>query len=55
MGLPDGAMYKNQSASVGDTGSVLGLGRFHMLRAAKPMCPRSRSCKPQLLSLCYSC
>ena len=31
--FPDGAVDKNRPASAGDTGSIPGLGRFHMMRS----------------------
>ena len=31
--FPGGAVVKNPPANAGDTGSSLGLGRFHMLRS----------------------
>ena len=33
-GLPGGPVVKNPPANAGDTGSVLGLGRFHRLRGS---------------------
>ena len=35
--FPNGPVVKNLPASVGDTGSIPGLGRSHILRATKPM------------------
>ena len=50
-------MVKNSSVNAGDTGSVPGLGRFHMLwsncahsATTSELC--SRAWEPQLLSLC---
>ena len=34
----DGSLVKNLPASAGDTGSVPGPGRSHMLGTTKPMC-----------------
>ena len=31
--FPGGPVVKNPSADAGDTGSILGLGRFHMLQS----------------------
>ena len=33
MGFPDGAVVKNPPANAGDTGSIPGPGRYHMLRS----------------------
>ena len=33
-GFPGGPVVKNLSASEGDTSSIPGLGRFHMLRGS---------------------
>ena len=33
MGFPGGSVVKNPSASVGDTGSIPGLGRSHMTQS----------------------
>ena len=35
--FPRGAVDRNPPANVGDTGSIPGLGRFHMQRATKPV------------------
>ena len=43
-GLPGGAVDKNSPANVGDTGSIPGPGRFHMLQS-------NEAHSPQLLSL----
>ena len=45
--FPGGTVAKNLPANLGDTGSILGLGRFHML-----LC--NGACKPRLLSPCSS-
>ena len=43
--FPGGTVVKNPPANAGDTGSIPGLGRFHM--------PQSNSARvPQLLNLC---
>ena len=44
-GFPGGSMVKNPPANAGDTGLILGLGRFHMTQ-------NNSACAPQLLSLC---
>ena len=44
MGLPGGPVVKNVPTNAGDTGSIPGLGRFHMPWAAKAV--------HQLLSPC---
>ena len=44
-GFPGSSMVKNPPANVRDTGSVLSLGRSHMLQS-------SQAHEPQLLSLC---
>ena len=54
-GFPGGAVVKNLSANVGDTGSISAPGRSHMLRsnearALQLLSLRSRACEPQLLS-----
>ena len=33
VGFPGGTVVKNPPANAGDTGSIPGLGRFHMLRS----------------------
>ena len=48
-GLPGGAVDKNSPASVGDTGSIPGPGRFHMLQSNEAHGPQrlslsSRAC-----------
>ena len=55
MDFPGGAVVKNPPASAGDTGSIPGLGRSHMLRSNKACALQllsllSRSREPQLLS-----
>ena len=37
-GFPGGPLVKNLPANAGDTGSILGPGRYHMPRASKPVC-----------------
>ena len=54
MDFPGGAVVKNLSANAGDTGSIPGLGRSHMLRSNEAHAPqllslRSRAHEPQLL------
>ena len=54
-GFPGGAVDKNLPAKAGDTGSIPGLGRSHMLQSNKARVPQllslsSRACEPQLLS-----
>ena len=54
MGFPGGAVVKNPPANAGDTGSIPGLGRSHMLQSNKARVPqllslRSRAREPQLL------
>ena len=54
MGFPGGAVVKNPPANAGDTGSIPGLGRSHMLQSNKAHVPqllslRSRAREPQLL------
>ena len=54
-GFPAGAMVKNLPANAGDTGSIPGPGRSHMLRSNSAHAPQllnllSRARKPQLLS-----
>ena len=44
-GFPGGSVVKNLSANAGDTGSIPGLGRSHILWS-------SYARMPQLLSLC---
>ena len=53
--FPGGAMDKNLPANAGDTGLLAGLGRFHRPQSNEAhmpqvLSPRSRACKPQLLS-----
>ena len=36
--FPGGPVVKNLLANAGDTGSIPGLGRFHMLRGTKSVC-----------------
>ena len=51
MDSPDGSVVKNLTANAGDTGSVPGLGRFHVswsneaheLQLLKPTCPGVRA------------
>ena len=56
-GFPGGAVVQNLPANAGDTGSIPGPGRSHMLQSNKARVPLlrlslcSRACKPQLLSL----
>ena len=58
--LPGGPVIKVSSANAGDTGSIPGPGRFHMLwsnkaRVTQPMKPvHARAHTPQLLSLCVA-
>ena len=40
--FPGSQVVKNPSASTGDTGSIPGLERFHMLWATKSTCSRAR-------------
>ena len=52
--FPGGAVVKNPPANAGDTGSIPGLGRSHMLqsnwaRAPQLLSLRSRAREPQLL------
>ena len=44
-GFPGGSVVKNPPANAGDTGLILGLGRFHMIQ-------NNSACVPQLLSFC---
>ena len=44
--FPGGAVVKNPPANAGDTGSIPGPGRSHMLRS-------NEARAPQLLSLCF--
>ena len=53
--FPGGAMVKNPPATAGDTGTIPGRGRSHMLRSNQAHAPqllslRSRACRPELLS-----
>ena len=55
--FPGGAVVKNPPANAGDTGSIPGLGRSHMLRSDEVHVPQllslhSRACEPQLQSPC---
>ena len=47
--FPGGTVDRNPPASAGDTGSIPGLGRFHMPKAAKPVHHNSRACMLQSL------
>ena len=54
--FPGGPMVENLPANEGDTGSILGLGRFHMLWVTYAHAPEllslhSKACGRQLLSL----
>ena len=44
--FPGGTVDKNLPANAGDSGSIPGLGRFHMPQATKAHAP-------QILSLCF--
>ena len=41
LNVPSGPVVKNLSVSAGVTSLILGLGRFHMLRATKFVCLRA--------------
>ena len=47
--FPHGAVDRNPPANAGDTGSIPGLGRFHMQIATKPVHHNSQACMLQLL------
>ena len=52
--FPGGTVVKNLPVNAGDTGSIPGLGRSHILRSSEAREPQllslhSRACKPQLL------
>ena len=54
--FPGGTVVKNPPANAGDTGSIPGPRRSHMLWSNKARVPQllslcSRACEPQLLSL----
>ena len=53
--FPGGAVVKNLPANAGDTSSIPGPGRSHMLQSNQARVPQllslhSRACEPQLLS-----
>ena len=53
-GFPGGTVGENPPANVWDTGSIPGLGRFHMLQSNQVLVPQllslcSRTHQPQLL------
>ena len=55
--FPGGAVDNNLPANSGDTGSIPGPGRCHMLQSnwasePQPLSPCSRACKPQPVSPC---
>ena len=57
MDFPGGAVDKNPPANEGDTGSISGLGGFHMpwsnwARVPQQLSQCSRVCELKLLSLC---
>ena len=55
--FPDGSVVKNPAASTGDTGSIPGRGRSHVLQSNKAYVPQLPSLRPgaqepKLLSPC---
>ena len=48
-GFPGGSMVKNLPANAGDTGSIPGPGRSHMLQSSKAHAPRARAVQGEML------
>ena len=51
--FPGGPVVKNPPANTGDTGSIPGLGRFHMARATKPVLQSPRAATTEPMSCNY--
>ena len=53
--FPGCPVVKNLPANAGDTGWIAGMGRFHVRKAAKPVCHSCWACAPQQEKVLVSC